>query len=92
MLAGTAASGVALTALSGLNISEARPPMPNESISPFRINVAQSELDDLRRRILATKWPERETVSDNSQDVARYWATDYDCVDARRGSTHCRTS
>jgi hypothetical protein len=86
MLAGTAASGVALTALSGLNISEARPPMPNESISPFRINVAQSELDDLRRRILATKWPERETVSDNSQgvpldlmqDVARYWATDYD--------------
>jgi hypothetical protein len=74
--------------------------MPNESISPFRINVAQSELDDLRRRILATKWPERETVSDNSQgvpldlmqDVARYWATDYDCVDARRGSTHCRTS
>jgi pimeloyl-ACP methyl ester carboxylesterase len=86
MLAGTAASGVALTALSGLNISEARPPMPNESISAFRINVEQSELDDLRRRILATKWPERETVSDNSQgvpldlmqDVARYWATDYD--------------
>jgi pimeloyl-ACP methyl ester carboxylesterase len=60
--------------------------MPNESIRPFRINVAQSELDDLRGRILATKWPEPETVSDNSQgvpldlmqDVARYWATDYD--------------
>src|SRR5262249_48358375 len=45
-----------------------------------------SSVDDMRRRILATQWPERETVADQSQgvplsamqDLARYWATDYD--------------
>lgn len=85
MLAGAAATGGVLAVLSGHNISEARPPMPSQSVRPFQINVAQVELDDLRRRILDTKWPERETVSDNSQgvpldfmqEVARYWATDY---------------
>jgi pimeloyl-ACP methyl ester carboxylesterase len=57
-----------------------------EAIRSFRVNIPQEALDDLRRRLLATKWPERETVSDNSQgvpldlmqEVARYWATDYD--------------
>ena len=56
------------------------------TIRPFRIEVPQEELDDLRRRIEATRWPERETVDDDSQGVqlatmqelARYWATDYD--------------
>ena len=46
----------------------------------------KTELADLRRRINATKWPDRETVDDDSQGVqlatmqklARYWATDYD--------------
>src|SRR3712207_3152294 len=55
-------------------------------IRPFRIDVPEEELVDLRRRILATRWPERETVADESQGVqlatiqelARYWATDYD--------------
>ena len=53
---------------------------------PFRVNVPESELAALRRRIKVTRWPERETVSDSSQGVqlaalqelARYWATDYD--------------
>ena len=55
-------------------------------IRPFQIDVPQEELDDLRRRIAAMRWPERETVADESQGVrlatmqelARYWATDYD--------------
>jgi pimeloyl-ACP methyl ester carboxylesterase len=57
-----------------------------EAIHPFEIDVAQADLDELRRRILATRWPKRETVTDASQGVqlstmqklARYWATDYD--------------
>ena len=56
------------------------------AIRPFHIDVPQVEIDDLRRRIAATRWPERETVADDSQGVplatmqelARYWATDYD--------------
>ncbi len=55
-------------------------------IRPFHVSVPEAELADLRRRIKATRWPERETVSDDSQGVqlatmqklARYWATDYD--------------
>ncbi|HYY57946.1 MAG TPA: epoxide hydrolase [Pyrinomonadaceae bacterium] len=57
-----------------------------DSIRPFRVNVPQEALDDLRRRIAATRWPSQETVTDSSQGVrlatiqalARYWATDYD--------------
>jgi Epoxide hydrolase N terminus len=56
------------------------------TIRSFRINVPQTALDDLRRRIAATRWPEKETVADQSQGVqlatiqklAHYWATDYD--------------
>ena len=56
------------------------------AIRPFRFNASKEALDDLRRRINATKWPERETVTDASQGVqlatiqalARYWATEYD--------------
>jgi pimeloyl-ACP methyl ester carboxylesterase len=55
-------------------------------IRPFHVDVPESELTDLRRRIQATKFPEREPVSDATQGVqlatvqalARYWATDYD--------------
>jgi len=55
-------------------------------IRPFRANFSDMELAELRRRINATKWPERETVTDPSQGVqlatiqalARYWATEYD--------------
>jgi pimeloyl-ACP methyl ester carboxylesterase len=56
------------------------------AIRPFHVNVAETELTELRGRINATKWPERETVSDATQGVqlatlqklARYWAKDYD--------------
>ena len=53
------------------------------AIRPFHVNVPEAELTELRRRINATKWPERETVTDQSQGVqlatiqklARYWTT-----------------
>ena len=41
----------------------------DEAIRPFRVHVPQAELDDLRRRVAAAKLPERETVTDGSQDV-----------------------
>src|SRR4051794_37608882 len=55
-------------------------------IRPFQIDVPEERLDDLRRRIEATRWPTRELVDDRSQGVqlatmqalARYWTTDYD--------------
>src|SRR5687767_4482116 len=55
-------------------------------VRPFHVNVPEAELVELRRRILATRWPERETVADFSQGVplatmqklARYWAEEYD--------------
>ncbi|MEN0052525.1 MAG: epoxide hydrolase family protein [Mucilaginibacter sp.] len=58
----------------------------NEAIRPFQVNIPKEKLDDLKRRILATQWPERETVNDQSQGVqlatmqalATYWAKDYD--------------
>src|SRR5204862_8141839 len=56
------------------------------TVRPFSFNVPEAELTELRRRINATKWPERETVADASQGVqlatmqelARYWGADYD--------------
>jgi len=57
-----------------------------DAIRPFHFTAPQAALDDLRRRVKATQWPERETVSDATQGVqlatmqklAAYWATDYD--------------
>jgi pimeloyl-ACP methyl ester carboxylesterase len=62
------------------------PTADKNAIRPFQVDVPEAELTELRRRINATKWPERETVTDASQGVqlattqklARYWATDYD--------------
>ncbi len=62
------------------------PAADRTAIRPFRVNVAEAELAELRRRVNATRWPERETVTDTSQGVqlatmqalARSWATDYD--------------
>ena len=56
------------------------------AIRPFLIHAEDTEIAELRRRIVATRWPEKETVTDQSQGVplammralARYWATDYD--------------
>ncbi len=56
------------------------------AIRPFQVSFSEAELTDLRRRVSATRWPERETVADDSQGVplatiqelARRWGTDYD--------------
>src|SRR5436190_19543778 len=58
----------------------------SNAIRPFHVNVPEAELTELRRRLSATRWPEKETVTDASQGVqlatmqklAQYWATDYD--------------
>src|SRR5436190_7337332 len=58
----------------------------DESIRPFHVNISDEALSDLRRRIAATRWPDKETVADASQGVqlatmqklTQYWATDYD--------------
>jgi pimeloyl-ACP methyl ester carboxylesterase len=58
----------------------------SDEIHPFHVDIPEAELTELRRRINATRWPERETVTDASQGVqlattqelALYWGTDYD--------------
>src|SRR5262249_45887512 len=64
----------------------ARSDAMNEAIRPFRVSIPESELAELRRRVAAARFPDKETVSDFSQGVplatvqklARYWATEYD--------------
>ncbi|GEO12938.1 epoxide hydrolase family protein [Microvirga aerophila] len=81
LLAATAAAGALSLLPAGLaNAAE------GDAIRPFTFHASQTAIDELRRRIAATRWPEKETVADSSQGVplatmqelARYWATDYD--------------
>jgi pimeloyl-ACP methyl ester carboxylesterase len=80
-LAFSAVAGVA-----GVLSSKLQAETEDDAIRPFRIHISEEELVNLRQRIAATKWPDRETVSDATQGVqlatmrelARYWATDYD--------------
>ena len=73
-------------ATAGATQERSKPAADKDAIRPFRVNVPEAELTELRRRINATKWPEQETVTDQTQGVqlatiqklARYWATDYD--------------
>jgi pimeloyl-ACP methyl ester carboxylesterase len=68
--------------------TEARPSGATDdtSVRPFQVNVPDQAIEDLRRRIAATRWPSRELVADRSQGVqlatmqelARYWVSDYD--------------
>src|SRR3712207_5479105 len=78
LLAATAAAGALSLLPAGLaNAAE------GDAIRPFTFHASQTALDELRRRIAATRWPEKETVADSSQgvplatmqDLARYWAT-----------------
>jgi pimeloyl-ACP methyl ester carboxylesterase len=85
VLATSAAAGAA-SLLSKHATAAADETNTSAAIRPFRINVPEAELVELRRRIDATIWPERELVADESQGVqlatmqklARYWATDHD--------------
>ncbi len=61
-------------------------PVDDATIRSFSVEVPEADLDDMRARIAATRWPEKETVEDDSQgvqlalmqDLARYWATEHD--------------
>jgi pimeloyl-ACP methyl ester carboxylesterase len=86
-LQGTAATGIAVVDAVSLLPSKLTAAPADDAIRPFHsLNVPEEALVDLRRRIDATRWPERETVTDASQGVqldtiqalARYWATEYD--------------
>jgi len=64
----------------------AAPAATGEAIRPFRIHIPEKDLIDLRHRLAATRWPEKETVADDTQGVplatmrrlVRHWQTDYD--------------
>ena len=57
-----------------------------EAIRPFHVQIPETEIVELRRRVVTTRWPDRETVGDQTQgvrleklqDLVRYWGTDYD--------------
>src|SRR6187431_1753986 len=82
--------GVAALAATAIGMASASPAAAADStdtaIRPFKVTVSDADLAELRRRIVATKWPEPEPVPDASQGVqlatmqklAHYWATDYD--------------
>src|SRR5258706_2074168 len=81
LLAAAARGGVVVLIPAALRAAPA-----GDALRPFRVNVPHADLDDLRRRVLATRWPAKETVADQSQGVqlaklqrlVRYWGTDYD--------------
>ena len=82
----TNATGATTTNTTNATGASVAPTSGNSDIRPFNVNVPEAELTELRRRINATRWPERELVNDISQGVqlatmqklAHYWATDYD--------------
>ena len=67
-------------------VATAKAPTAGPAIRPFTIETPEADLDDLRTRIEVTRWPEKETVADQSQGpqlatmqkLARYWTTEYD--------------
>ena len=69
-----------------MSVTTSPAPASASAVRPFRVEVPEEEIADLRRRIAATRWPSRELVTDRSQgvqlatiqEIARYWATDYD--------------
>jgi pimeloyl-ACP methyl ester carboxylesterase len=81
LIVGTAAVGAA-----GLLPMRLIAATGGDSIRPFRIDIPEADLVDLRRRVIATRWPDPETVSDQSQgarfmrmqSLVHYWGTDYD--------------
>ncbi len=85
-LLATAAMGVAAAGAASLFPAYPAAAAATEAIRPFRIDVPEEDLADLRRRLRATRWPDRETVMDPSQgaplaklqELARAWGTDYD--------------
>jgi pimeloyl-ACP methyl ester carboxylesterase len=85
-LLGATAMGIAAAGAASILPLRSAAAVEREAVRPFRINIPEEQLVDLRRRVKATRWPDKETVTDPSQGVqlatiqqlARYWATDHD--------------
>src|SRR5262245_16198696 len=82
----TTAMGIAAAGATSLFPTQAVPMDTGDAIRTFRVNIPEEALIDLRRRIAATRFPDRETVNDRSQgvqlskfqDLMRYWGAEYD--------------
>ncbi len=85
-LLSTAAAGIAAAGAASLLPLPLGAAPAGDAIRPFRIDIPDEQLAELRRRLLATRWPDRETVPDQSQgaqldklqELVRYWGTGYD--------------
>jgi len=85
-LLSTAATGIAAVGAASLFPRSPALAAGAVAIRPFRIDVSDQDLEDLRRRLAATRWPDKETAADESQGVplavlqelVQYWQTDYD--------------
>ena len=87
VLRASSAIACAIALFVPISTAHAAQPAGDTSIRPFaKIGMEQEAIEDLRRRVVATQWPEQETVGDSSQgvplatmrDLARYWAGEYD--------------
>jgi pimeloyl-ACP methyl ester carboxylesterase len=82
----TAAMGIAAAGVASLFPAHPAPAAAGDAIRPFRVHVPEADLVDLRRRIATTRWPDPETVDDQSQGIqlakikplVAYWGTGYD--------------
>jgi pimeloyl-ACP methyl ester carboxylesterase len=82
----SAAAMSAVLGAAGLFPTQLAAVSAGDAVRPFRVDVPEEQLADLRRRIAATRWPDKETVNDPSQGVqlariqelVHYWGTDYD--------------
>jgi len=69
-----------------VSAAHAAPIVSDKAIHPFQVHISEATLTDLRQRVLATRWPDKETVNDQSQgvqlakleDLVNYWGTVYD--------------
>jgi pimeloyl-ACP methyl ester carboxylesterase len=85
-LLSTAATGIVAVSAASLSPRSPAAAAVADTIRPFRIDVSEQDLVDLRRRLAATRWPDKETVQDESQGVplptlqelVHYWQRDYD--------------
>src|SRR5215472_3918963 len=85
-LLGAATRGIAAAGAASLLSAQPVTAAEGDTIRPFRINVPEDALVDLRKRVAVTKWPDKEQVPDTTQgvqlatmqDLAQHWATDYD--------------
>src|SRR3954463_11538818 len=83
---GAATLGIAAAGAASLLPAQMAAATTGDAVRPFRVAIPEEKLVDLRRRLAATEWPEKETVADQSQGVqlatmqelVRYWQSGYD--------------